>query len=326
MPSPECGMALGIWNDGGRPRHVMVKTRDNGRTWAIERTKPEGRSIFFLRGGMGWMAAEDGIYATTDCGAEWRRLRKEKDLVRVCFSSERTGYALGAPKKVLKTVDGGETWTELPAAQEPKSNPDRSAYTWADFHPSGWGMIVGFHKPARRAPDAPVWMDPETAAQRRQWPSLSLILQTPDGGVTWRPSVESVLGTITRVRFSPSGSALVLLEFEYSFEFPSDVMAIGQDRKGTARVYRRKNHAVTDVIFDSRNRAYVAGYEPPGQLRDVPIPGKVKISRSPDMQSWDTLDVDYRAVGRRVMLAAGSDGVMWAATDTGMILRLTDRE
>ncbi|MEZ5401169.1 MAG: hypothetical protein R2729_15980 [Bryobacteraceae bacterium] len=324
MPAADCGIALGIHQDG-RSQNVALRTRDGGLTWAITKVKPEARSLFFLDGEHGWMVAHDGIYKTSDCGGRWERVKKERNLVRVHFLSPLRGYAMGAPKVVLVTGDGGKTWDPLPAAAEPKSNPERSVYTWAEFHPNGWGMITGSHRPDRRTPDAPVWMDPEATAATRQWPSLSLVLQTADGGITWKSLVESVIGAIGRVRMSPNGAALVLVEFQHTLDFPSDVLSISADRQKTQRVYRRKDHAVTDILFDAKGRAYVAGYVPPGKLRDVPIPGRVRIERSDDLASWEQLlDVDYRAVARRVMLARGADGTMWAATDTGMILRLEE--
>jgi len=49
----------------------------------------------------------------------------------------------------------------------------------------------------------------------------------------------------------------------------------------------------------------------------------VKIIRTNDVDHWSEMPVDYRAVARRVTLAtAGADNI-WAATDTGMILKLT---
>jgi hypothetical protein len=326
MPSAECGLALGILQEGrNRGQHVAIRSRDNGRTWTIARIKPQPRSLYFLPGGAaGWVAAWDGVHHTVDCGEKWQRVLKKENLVRVYFRDARNGYALGAPKTVLVTADGGGKWSPLPAAAEPQANAERSMYTWAAFHSSGWGMITGFHRPERREPDAPAWMDPETAEARRQWPSLSLMLQTPDGGATWKPSVESVIGQIGRVRFSNKGAALVLVEFEYTFEWPSDVVQIETDRKTTRRVFRRKDHSTTDILFDPADRAYVAGFEPLGRLRNVPIPGKVRIARSDDLISWQWFEVDYRAVAQRVMLANGPGGTIWAATDTGMILRLAE--
>jgi hypothetical protein len=41
---------------------------------------------------------------------------------------------------------------------------------------------------------------------------------------------------------------------------------------------------------------------------------------SGDLVNWVESEVDYRAVARRVILATAGEHI-WAATDTGMILR-----
>ena len=68
---------------------------------------------------------------------------------------------------------------------------------------------------------------------------------------------------------------------------------------------------------------YLAGTEHFGKLQDLPIPRKVKIIRSDDASHWTEMEVDYRATARRVILATAGPNDLWAATDTGMILKLT---
>jgi hypothetical protein len=66
----------------------------------------------------------------------------------------------------------------------------------------------------------------------------------------------------------------------------------------------------------------MAAVEPPGKLNSAPIPGKVKIITSGDFKTWKESDVDYKAEAGRVKLAGPDPDHLWAATDTGMILRL----
>jgi hypothetical protein len=68
----------------------------------------------------------------------------------------------------------------------------------------------------------------------------------------------------------------------------------------------------------------LAAVEPPGKSNQVPIPGKLKILKSSNLKVWLEMDVDYRAVGQRAILAAPDDRHIWVATDTGMILNLVD--
>jgi hypothetical protein len=93
---------------------------------------------------------------------------------------------------------------------------------------------------------------------------------------------------------------------------------------GQKRLYREKNHRVTDLaIAAPKGPIYLGGVESFGDLRNLPIPRKVKIVRSLDGLQWTDMEVDYHAVARRVILASAGGDDIWAATDTGMILKLT---
>ena len=43
---------------------------------------------------------------------------------------------------------------------------------------------------------------------------------------------------------------------------------------------------------------------------------------STDLKEWNEMEVDYRAVATSLVLAGPDPSHVWAATDTGMILRL----
>jgi hypothetical protein len=66
----------------------------------------------------------------------------------------------------------------------------------------------------------------------------------------------------------------------------------------------------------------IAGFETQGPVFRSPVPGKVKILTSNDMDEWTEMTVDYRAVAHSVLLAGPDENHVWAATDTGMILKL----
>ena len=185
------------------------------------------------------------------------------------------------------------------------------------------GIIIGSHEPNRqevsRSPD---WMDPEAARARRQLPSLMIALETVDGGKTWSANSTSMFGRITRHRMHPSGIGLQLIEFMQYFDWPSEVYRADVKKFISARVYREKDRAITDLTLLSNRTAYLAGYEPPGALARLGVPGKLVILRSTDLDKWEEMEVDYRATARRAFLSNTRDNTIWAATDTGMILRL----
>ena len=101
FPSPRRGWAVG---HGG----IVLATRDGGQTW---RKQLDGRLIGpLLR----------ASYAREDI-ERWPGLREQLEILAapgsddsfldVWFADERTGFAVGAFNLVLRTDDGGETWS-----------------------------------------------------------------------------------------------------------------------------------------------------------------------------------------------------------------------
>jgi hypothetical protein len=320
-PSARCLFALGTQITKGRGKSVSLRSADNGKSWTVTPLKVHGRSAFFASDRIGWMVTEDGLERTGDCGATWEKLGRQKGLVRAWFRDEALGWAVGGPKKALATRDGGRTWTEIKPENNPKTDADRTVYGWVEFANDNFGIIAGWHQPNRpRSTQFPLWMDPESAQYRRQWPSLTLMLQSLDGGAQWKGFTASLMGRMTRVRLAPNGKGLALIEFDESFDYPSEVYRMGVSESTVARIYRDKHHAVSDLAM-SPQWTYLAGTVTQGSVR-LPLPGKLKMLRSQDLVRWTEDPADYRATAGRVHLAVGPGGQAVAATDTGMILRL----
>jgi hypothetical protein len=325
------GLAVGVLTTKDKRGSVAALTIDGGKGWDFVKLPDGARTAFFLDPTHAWLVAEDGIFFSSD-SRKWERLVKLKNVVRIFFLDAQTGFAAGGPKKVWRTKDGGKTWEEVAEAAEPKADPDRSLYAWIEFARDAsnerprFGLIGGYHQPERaefsRFPD---WMDPERARRRRQLPSLTLLLQTSDGGATWKASSSSIMGRLTRYKVLPDGAALSLVEFQQSFDWPSEVYKIDVIKGTTERTFREKDVAITDMALLPDGTAYLAGYQPAGALARLPVPGKVRIFRSADRKNWSEMEVDYRAVAQRVYLSARPGAGVWAATDTGMVLQLTAR-
>jgi hypothetical protein len=163
-------------------------------------------------------------------------------------------------------------------------------------------------------------MDPDPK-KRRETPSLGVLMQSKDGGATWHEGKVSLFGSVSQVGLS-SNRGLLLLEFDEFFTYPSEVYTVNLNSGSIERCFRRKDFAVTDLAVVPDGTAFLVGFQPPGLLARTPVPGKVRISWSNDCQSWFEAEIDYRAVARRVMVSATDKTHAWAATDTGMILRL----
>lgn len=319
------GVAAGfLLEKDGKIKPTTLVSNDGGQHWTLTSVKEVPVSLFFRDENHGWMAAENNIWHTDDGGRIWRKLAPLKDIERVYFTSSEHGWAAGDEKKVYATTDGGKTWTELAAAAQPDSTPERTVYNWIDFAGRDAGIITGWNQPtddARRI--IPEWVNPaHSSASRREMPHLSILLQTRDGGKTWNPITESLFGHITCVRLSLNGYGLGVIQFKDAFDWPSEVFRIDWTTGETSRVFREQNRLITDVVLPPSGPAYLAGIEKLDRLNDSPIPGKVKVLRSEDLDNWQEMDVDYRATAHRVMLSAIDDKNVWIATDTGMILKL----
>jgi hypothetical protein len=322
FPSIRRGVATGVLHTEGRsPKSVALVTTDGGTKWSTIETKEPGISLFFLSELDGWMVTPKGIWFTQEAGRSWSRILKREGLTKVHFVTRDVGFAIGDRKTILRTADGGKTWKDLPEAEALSTNTNWTTFSAIAFATPQVGIIAGRSRSPRRHEDFPIWMDPE-AKNRREWPSVSVMLQTGDGGKTWKESKTSLFGLMSQISLARDSHGLALLEFENYFEFPSEVYSIDLRTGKSTRAFRRKDFAVTDVAVLPGGSAFIAGFQPGGLLARTPVPGKVRIGFNSDLKTWKTMEVDYRAVASRIVLAVIDDKHAWAATDTGMILRL----
>jgi hypothetical protein len=325
MVSANQGMAIGWVSDKkGKNRPMAVITTNGGAKWDVQQLPDIGLSLFFLNESLGWMVGEKGLYRTEEGGRDWKRISRFKSNIevnRVYFRDENHGWAACERKTVLVTKDGGKSWDELAVAAEPNSNADYTSYNWIEFISPKNGMIVGSSIPPRPGENRPVWMDPEGASKRREWPTLTISLEISDGGATWKAQTAPAFGQATRFRTSGKGVSVVLVRFSNSFEWPSEVYQVKPGGTST-RVFRQADRVVTDCAWLTSGKLLLAAIEPPGKLHQLPIPGKLHLLASDDLTSWTEMKVDYRAFGNNALLSVTGPDQAWVATDSGQILKL----
>jgi len=324
FPSPRHGVALGALTQNRKTRSVLLLSSDGGAKWTQQPLAEFAHALFFLNDSLGWMATDKGVWQTQEAGRHWIKLAGIRGFRDLHFADEKRGWAVGVPKLFQQTVDGGRHWAPVSFPEETVTDPKTTVFARIVFATGGQGIVAGWSETRRDDSRIPAWMDPEAAQYRRQWPSLSLLLQTNDGGKSWKQSAASIFGRITRVAIAPAGASaaagLALVEFRESFDWPSEVHHFDLASGKATRVFREKDRAVTDALFTGGG-AVLGAVESAGQLRRTPIPSKVRILRSIDLTRWSEDAVDYRAVATRVILAGSGPNGLWAATDTGMILR-----
>jgi hypothetical protein len=314
------GVATGLlYRERKQPQPVVLVTSDAGTTWSVVETKEVGTSLYFLSETDGWMVTPGGVWFTQEAGRSWTRILKREGLGRVHFETRDKGWAIGQKKTVLQTANGGKTWKDVPEVSALSMNADWTTFSAIDFVNGSTGVIAGRSRSPRRS-DYPIWMDPDPK-KRREWPSLGVLLQTTDGGTTWKENKVSLFGRISQLSLTPEWG-LLLLEFDDFFDYPSEVFSLSMSTGATERCFRRKDFAITDLTITTDGVAFLGGFRPAGLLARTPVPGKVRLAWSTDCQSWVEAEVDYRAVAGRVVVSAIDKEHAWAATDTGMILRL----
>jgi photosystem II stability/assembly factor-like uncharacterized protein len=168
-------------------------------------------SVFFV-GERGWAVGGKGaLLETTDSGASWRLLRPptEDALQDVFFTDERTGFivcvrSVYSPMKVgeprsylLKTTDGGDTWTRVDVVGAGEDSLQLARVRFADAR-RGWvfgeeGALYstedgGANWARLRVPTRHLLLGASLLDARQGWlvGAGQTLLQTSDGGVTWR--------------------------------------------------------------------------------------------------------------------------------------------
>ena len=320
-PTPQHCIAVGAIVDlKGHAKGATVITSDSGQHWTLQDFSEEPVSLFMPNDSTGWMVTDRGIWTTDEGGRSWKKLDGLKGMVQVHFLDQTHGFAVGYPKAIYETTDGGKKWVKVAAADTFHNKPEDTIYDCIAFN-GQQGVIAG-HVLTEKNQRYPVWLVPNAARVRPQRQSVLLMLQTMDGGKTWNPSASPILGDITAIRFAKNDSALALVEYHEVYDLPSAVLSVNLGSPASHMIFGERDRAVSDVALLPAGGALIAAVEPPGNTNQVPIPGKLKMLRSTDLKLWEEMDVDYRADAQRAIIAAPDAKHAWVATDTGMILAL----
>lgn len=320
---PSTSHCIGVGSIEDRKGHVkgtVVSTSDGGQNWSLAELSDEPISLFFLNESLGWMAASRGVWSTTDGGRDWKKLEGlKKGILEVYFLSPLHGYAIGFPKAVYETANGGQRWTKLAAADRPETGLQDTAYECISFQ-GAHGIIAGNATP-QGIDETPPWLNPKEARLHRERQSTVVVLETTDSGAHWEASTSSLYGRLSQLLVLKDGFALALFEYHNFYTLPSRVYKV-KFRTSSDVIFAERDRAVTDVALFPDGGALIAAVEPPGSSNQVPIPGKLKMLRTENLKVWEEMDVDYRAVAQRATIAAPDAAHQWVATDTGMILML----
>ena len=106
-----------------RPVVVFYVTHDSGTTWTYTTPVPVGEGDYrrpssFADIEHGWVNEKDALFVTSDGGQRWTTMRPGKfftEVTQLDFVSPQVGWVVRQRSQhLLKTVDGGRTWSPVP--------------------------------------------------------------------------------------------------------------------------------------------------------------------------------------------------------------------
>jgi hypothetical protein len=158
---------------------TIYKTTDNGVNWQNmpSVTNESLVSVCFPATDTGYAISNYGsIIKTINGGLSWTIQSLGFSLNSVFFTDVNTGYIVGNGGKILKTTDGGLSWNALISGTSSNLHS-------VNFTDNNTGYIVGWH---------------------------GLILTTSNGGLTWNPSPYMTNNNLNFVYFTNSNTAYIV--------------------------------------------------------------------------------------------------------------------
>jgi hypothetical protein len=261
------------------------------------------------------MVTDRGLWSTVEGGRAWNKLQSRKGILQVWFLDADHGYIAGLKGLVQETSDGGKTGTQLAAGAQVPNAPalNYDIISFRGMH----GVILGTPDSSPLVLSNPA---PESPANGK-----IALLETMDGGKKWTRGAIPINGELAQLKMSEKGSVVTLILYSNpKYAVGSAVFETPLGSPQSHVIFAKSDRAATDIALLSDGGAVLVAIEPPGNSTQVPIPGKLKILASSDLKAWQEMEVDYRAVAQRAVIAAPDERHMWVATDTGAILSLVE--
>lgn len=243
---------------------MILKTTDGGNTWnqCHWSGAADLESLFFLDDQVGWACGQDGmIIKTANGGLGWtiQAYNIAGSLASVWFTDPMNGVAVGETKSpfnfMVRTTDGGATWTEVPMGTGLWDNGLQSVvFTSADT-----GLVSGCGGRILKTTDGGItWMN-KPSGTGVTLNSLSfadghagfavgdggMLMKTSNGGETWSGTQSGPTPDINAITFTTSlkgyavGEKMVLTTsdggerwqtgFTSSFDEMTDIVFMDED-------------------------------------------------------------------------------------------------
>lgn len=195
---PQYGFALGELG--------FAYTTNGGNSWQQRNNLTIGSptDISFVSPSTGYAASADGIYRTTDTGSSWQLIRSGAVSSIVFLDAQNGWAATGTPLTIIRTSNGGTSWTSQYSASDNKA----SVLSFASLT-EGWATATGG---ILRTTNGQTWQKinlPMEFSQVRfvtgtmgYGLSGQRIYKTFDGGMTWTQDLRLVNSSLEVLHFA----------------------------------------------------------------------------------------------------------------------------
>lgn len=215
----------------------LAQTRDGGKTWQPQplATDENINEIYFRNDNNGYLVAGKKMFVTRDAGKSWQETRIYKptdfkgstpEFLSIRFPDKKLGFIVGSllnkndevvDSLVMRTVDGGETWSRV------QITPKVELYH-LDFANGTSGWIVGDKGMILSTYDGgSSWIRQKSGTDKALYNvdfrneeegcavgAKGVILRTDDGGQTWNTVKTNFPSTFLRVDFADAKNGWIV--------------------------------------------------------------------------------------------------------------------
>jgi photosystem II stability/assembly factor-like uncharacterized protein len=212
---------------------LIAKTTDGGENWIYQNEDLYVDEIQMIDENTGYVIEFNSIYKTTDGGVNWDLIHSTDDFIfTLNFIDVNTGWIGGENNLVLKTEDGGETWTKQDQFVNALSSATRNIRDF-QFMDENNGWAAGDYSSNNR-----------------------LLARTDDGGETWEV-VHSGMGAMLNFVYMLDDNS----GFTGSLSSLYSVSDGGETLEWEFQHQTEWGGSVQSVIFTSENQGYLLGYD-----------------------------------------------------------------
>ncbi len=200
---------------------VVLRTSDGGTTWTkyVSEGLESYHDIFFVNKDTGWFSSTTQLFKTIDGGENWQEWYTDTNhtFYTLYFIHPDTGWVSGSAGTILKTTDGGTSWT-------PHATPDDLNNILDIFFinaDTGWAvggkpLLIGYTSVLLKTVNGGETWKIQTCGGSGIYESvyytdsntgwicthLGNILKTNDGGSTWEIQIDLRIGDLTSLQFT----------------------------------------------------------------------------------------------------------------------------